>query len=198
MFSGKGRKKFILFVITAFLLGFSSSGFACVGKTLIIGALDSPYERLMAQMMAVIINERTGTTVNVEFFDEEKQLFEAVKKREVNIYTENTGRALQHLGMELNDDADTIYSVVKDAYKKQLHLVMLEPFGQPSKGDSPSILVPVIAEGILIEYPALPRVINKLAGIVEEQNYPRLVTAVKSGDKPSQVARDFLKRKRFI
>lgn len=197
-FSGKGRKSIIILVIAAFLLGFASSGIACVGKTLIIGALDNPYERLMAQMMAVIINERTGTTVNVEFFDGEKQLFDAIEKREVNIYMENTDRAMQQLGMDLKDDQETIYSVVKEAYKKQLHLVLLEPFGPSPTGDGSATYVPVIAEGILIEYPALPRVLNKLAGIAEEKNYSRLITAVESGDKPSQVARDFLKKKRFI
>jgi glycine betaine/choline ABC-type transport system substrate-binding protein len=191
-------KKQMLLLLTAALLLCSANSFACVGKTLIIGALALPNEQLLAQMMAVIINERTGTTVNVQYFDDLQQLYAAVEKKEVNIIAENTGRALQRLGKETSGDADAIYSTVKEAYRKELRLVLLKPFGSPAAGDTPFVDVAAIAEGILIEYPALPRVIEKLAGIVQEKSYPQLLAAVESGDKPNQVARDFLKKKRFI
>jgi len=193
-------KKAGVFIVAAFLVCLSATSFACVGKTLIIGTLKTPIESLEAQLMAVIINERTGTTVNVEYFDTEEQLLAAVKKREVNIYTDNTGRALQQLGMTLDGDAETIYTEVKEAFRKQFHLVMLNPFGKTSDDDANNayIDVPVVAEGILIDFPALPRVINKLASIAEDKNYPKLIASVESGDKPNQVARDFLKKKRFI
>jgi len=189
-------------VILSFVLSvlFSTGSFACVGKTLTIGALTTPSDQLLAQLMAVIINERTGTTVNVVSYDDQEKLYEAVKKREVNIFTENTGRALKQLGMEASGDADTIYSDVKDRYKKQLHLVLLKPFAETdlTAGDGPFMDVPVIAEGILIDYPALPRVLNKLAKIMNEKSYNRVLAAVESGDKPNQVAKDFLKKKRII
>jgi len=192
-------KKSVLLLFAAFVMLISANAFACVGKTLIIGALNSPNEQLLAQLMAVIINERTGTTVNIQYYDNEQKLMEAAQKREINIFTENTGRALQQLGMNTEGKADAVYAAVKEAYKKQLHLVMLDPFGkEAAAGDKPYIDVPVIAEGILIDYPALPRVINKLSGIAGEKNYPKLLAAVQSGDKPNQVARDFLKQKRFI
>ncbi|MHB8789393.1 MAG: glycine betaine ABC transporter substrate-binding protein [Desulfobulbaceae bacterium] len=191
-------KKQMLMVLTAVLLLFSSSSFACVGKTLIIGALASPNEQLLAQLMAVIINERTGTTVNVQYYDDQQKLYAAVAKKEVNIIAENTGRALQRLGKETSGDAEAIYAEVKDAYRKELQLVLLKPFGSAAAGDKPFMDVAAIAETILIEYPALPRVIEKLAGIVQEKSYPQLLAAVESGDKPNQVARDFLKKKRFI
>ena len=193
-------KKFVLIVMTAFMMLFSANSFACVGKTLIIGAVDSANDRLLAQMMAVIINERTGTTVNVEYFEDHEKLFEAVKKREINILTENTGRALQLLGKDENGDGNLIYTTVKEEYKKQLHLVLLKPFGQSKTGvvGNPYFDVPIVASGILIDYPALPRVLNKLAGIQQDKKYAKLLSAVESGDKPNQVARDFLKKKRFI
>jgi osmoprotectant transport system substrate-binding protein len=191
-------KKLMLLLLSAVLLLCSANSFACVGKTLIIGTLASPNEQLLAQMMAVIINERTGTTVNVQYFDDLQELYAAVEKKEVNIIAENTGRALHRLGKETSGDAAAIYSTVKDAYRKELHLVLLKPFGNTAAGDKPFVDVAVIAEGILIEYPALPRVIEKLAGIAQEKSYPQLLAAVESGDKPNQVARDFLKKKRFI
>jgi len=192
--------KAVQFFLAAFLLLFSVNSFACVGKTLIIGALNTPNDQLLAQMMAVIINERTGTTVNVEYFENEAQLIEAVKKREINIYTENTARALAQLGKEASGDENSIYAAVKEEYKNQLHLVMLKPFGTSPAGggDGVNVDVPVVAAGMLIDYPALPRVIEKLAGIIQDKNYAKLLAAVESGDKPNQVARDFLKKKRFI
>lgn len=193
-------KKWIIPAVAALLMVFSIQSFACVGKTLIIGAAATPNDKLLAQMMAVIINERTGTTVNVNYFDSHEQLFEAVKKREVNIYIESTERALQVLGKEAGGDVESVYNSVKEEFKSQFHLVMLKPFGgmTDETAQNISIDVPVIAEGILIEYPALPRVINKLAKVTGGKNYEKLLAAVESGDKPNQVAKDFLKKKRVI
>lgn len=193
-------KKVILLALTVLVMLFGTNSFACVGKTLIIGSLTSPNEKLLAQMMAVIINERTGTTVNVEYFDSQKDLYEAIKNKKVNILSENTGRALQVLGMDPAGDADSIYSSVKKEYKEQLQLVMLKPFGQSpdSTGENRFMDVPIVDAAILIDYPALPRVLNKLAGITQKKNYSKLLASVESGDKPNQVARDFLKKKRFI
>ena len=150
--------------------------------------------------MAVIIVERTGTSVNVEYFDSQDALYEAIKKKEVNVLSENTGRAMQLLGMEPVGDADSIYSAVKKAYREQLGLVMLEPFGGPtgSAGDTLFMDVPIVGAGVLTNFPVLPRVLSKLAGITQIKNYPKLLASVESGDKPTQVAKDFLKMKRLI
>lgn len=193
-------KKWIIPALGFVLLCISSQSFACVGKTLIIGATSTPGDQLLAQMMAVIINERTGTTVNVNYFDSHEQLFEAVKKREVNIFVENTERALQLVGKTAEGNAESVYASVKDEMKARFHLVMLKPFGGKLSAESTKTFVdvPVIAEGILIEYPALPRVLNKLAKVTGGKNYAKLVAAVESGDKPNQVAKDYLKKKRVI
>ncbi|MDW7774487.1 MAG: glycine betaine ABC transporter substrate-binding protein [Desulfobulbaceae bacterium] len=183
-------------LFTAFLLATGVNSFACVGKTLVIGALDAPNERLLAQMMAVIITERTGTTVNVVHFDDQQKLYEAVAREEVNLLTENTSRALQMLGREAGSDADNDYSLVKEEFESRYQLILLKPFGK-----SPALTdmdVPIVAASILIEYPALPRVLNKLAGITREKNYADVLASVASGSKPNQAARDFLKKKRFI
>jgi glycine betaine/choline ABC-type transport system substrate-binding protein len=194
-------KKWLIPVLGVVFLFFASQAMACVGKTLIIGATSSPNDKLLAQMMAVIINERTGTTVNVNYFEDHEKLFAAVKKREVNIFVDNTGRALQILGKSSSSGtAESVYSSVKDEFKSQFHLVMLKPFGGKLSAQSQDTFVdvPVIAEGILIEYPALPRVINKLAKVTGGKNYEKLLSAVESGDKPNQVAKDYLKKKRVI
>ena len=193
-------KKWLIPVLGFIFMFFANQAIACVGKTLVIGATSTPNDKLLAQMMAVIINERTGTTVNLNYFDNYEKLFEAVKKREVNIYVENTERALQVLGTAAAGSAENVYTSVKDEFKSQFHLVMLKPFGGKLSAQTQNsyVDVPVIAEGILIEYPALPRVINKLAKVTGGKNYEKLLTAVESGDKPNQVAKDYLKKKRVI
>lgn len=193
-----GMKKFVFWVLAVFLTLFSVQSLACVGKTLVIGALDTPNDRLLAQMMAVIINERTGTTVNVEYFDDHGKLFAAVKEKHVNIFTENTGRALELINKKAEGNAEVDYLTVKQEFKSQFHLVLLLPFGKAESADNAFEDVPVIDDGVLVDYPALPRVLNKLKGIAGDKGYGKLLAAVESGDKPTQVARDFLKKKRFI
>ncbi len=198
--SGELHEKNILAVLAAMILLSGANSFACVGKTLVIGSLSTANDRLLAQMMAVIINERTGTSVNVEYFDAQQDLYEAVQKKEVNILSENTGRAAQLVNVEAAGDPDSLYLRVKKEYKQQLELVMLKPFGlsAAASGKGAYLDVPVIDAAILIDYPALPRVLNKLAGIAQKKNYPKLLASVEAGDKPNRVARDFLKKKRFI
>lgn len=193
-------KKTILIFCAILLVSASANSLACVGRTLVIGSLNTPNDKLLTQLMAVIIVERTGTSVNVEYFDSQDALYEAIKKKEVNVLSENTGRAMQLLGMEPAGDADSIYSAVKKAYREQLGLVMLEPFGAPtgSAGDTLFMDVPIVGAGVLTNFPVLPRVLNKLAGITQIKNYPKLLASVESGDKPTQVAKDFLKMKRLI
>ena len=192
-------KKQVVLVVMAVVMLLAGNGFACVGKTLVIGALSTPNEQLLAQMMAVMITERTGTTVNVQYFEDQQKLYAALEKKEVNIIAENTGRAMQRLGKEASGDANAVYASVKEAYKSQYQLVLLKPFGasEPA-GEKGYVDVAVISETVLIDFPALPRVIEKLANIAQDNGFPPLVGAVAAGDKPNQVARDFLKKKRFI
>ncbi len=193
-------KKTILLICTMFLVLANANAFACVGRTLVIGSLNTPNDKLLTQLMAVIIIERTGTSVEVEYFDSQVALYEAIKKKEVNVLSENTGRALQLLGMEPVGDGESIYLAVKQAYREQLGLVMLEPFGSPTgrAGDTPFMDVPIVGDGVLTNFPVLPRVLKKLAGITQKKNYPKLLASVESGNKPNQVAKDFLKMKRLI
>ena len=42
---------------------------ACVGKTVVIGSKGSVQQDVLAQMLAILISERTGTTAKVVRFD---------------------------------------------------------------------------------------------------------------------------------
>lgn len=193
-------KKIIQLTLAIFLVLATSTSFACVGRTLTIGSMTSPNDKLLTEMMAVIITERTGTSVNVKYFDSQDALYEAVKKKEVNVLVENTGRAMKLLGQEPKGDAQAVYSTVKKAYMDRFQLVLLEPFGTSTIDDDKNLFmdVPIVVSGILSNFPVLPRVLNKLASITQNKNYPKLLASIESGDEANQVAKDFLKKKRLI
>jgi len=183
-------KKLIFFL--ALILIYASTADACVGKILYIGINEnSPEEKLLAEMLSVLINERTGTTVNIRYYRNSKELYNAVKRKEVGILIENTNRAMEILGRPRESNAKRAYEISKEEFRKNMDIVWLEPFGLLNYS-------PLIAAEVLINFPALPRVINKLSGIMNEEIYTRLVRAINSGEKPRKVARDFLKSKKLI
>ena len=186
------RKLFFFLVIPAYLiLTFSHQSDACVGKTLYIGALNSTYEQLFSEMLLVLISERTGTTVNIKYYKDSRELYNAVKKNEVGILVENTDRALEILGRQREQNLEAAYRVAKEEFRKNLNLVWLKPFGFLSYS-------PLLTVDVLSNFPALPRVINKLGGIMNEEIFLKMVRSVKSGEKPKTVAREFLKTRKLI
>jgi osmoprotectant transport system substrate-binding protein len=195
------RKLFFFLSITvALILPFSHQSDACVGKTLYIGALNSTYEQLLSEMLSILINERTGTTVNIKYYKDSEELYNAVKKNEVGILIENTDRAMEILGMPREENIEKSYNISKEEFRKNLNLVWLKPFFLLSEegGKSQNYYSPLIAVDVLRNFPALPRVINKLSGIMNEEIFLKMVKSVKSGKKTKTVAREFLKARKLI
>src|SRR5512137_3121466 len=71
---------------------------ACVGKTLHIGILDTPNEQMLAELTSQIITARTGTTVKIETFKSQKDLYTAVKQGQLGMVIESTDRAFDLIG----------------------------------------------------------------------------------------------------
>ena len=193
-------RKIFFFLSIAVLLAFTRQPDACVGKILYIGALNSTYEQLLSEMLSVLITERTGTTVNIKYYKDSKELYNAVKKNEVGILVENTDRALEILGRPKEENVEKAYNISKEEFRKNLNLVWLKPFVLLSEAGekSQNYYSPLIAVDVLSNFPALPRVINKLSGIMNEEIFSRMVRSVKSGEKPKKIARDFLKARKLI
>jgi glycine betaine/choline ABC-type transport system substrate-binding protein len=172
---------------------------ACVGKTLIIGIPDSNEERLLAELVAVLVNERTGTTVNISVHAKQKHVFDAVKQGKVGILIENTDRALRMLGQRRPQDSERAYTLAKAGYRERFNLVWLQPFGLLGENPQKRIpYTPVISVEVMRNYPALPRVINKLSQVISGNAFERMITGVRSGKKPKDIARDYLRSKRLI
>jgi glycine betaine/choline ABC-type transport system substrate-binding protein len=122
-------------VVLAILLIFlwSANSYSCVGRVLYIGSLDTTEDKMLAQMMVLLINERTGTTVKMRYFDNTEALYNALKENDeekrADIIIENTADALAFLKKPQPGDLDQTFKQVKEIYESDLGLIWLKPFG---------------------------------------------------------------------
>ncbi|TYO96369.1 osmoprotectant transport system substrate-binding protein [Geothermobacter ehrlichii] len=175
---------------------------ACVGKTLVIGATEEPQQQVLAQLLAVLISERTGTTVKIVRHKTHRQLHEALLRAELDMYVEYTGVGqVEILGRDPISDPKALYAAVKQSYNSELNLIWLKPFGFDAPGvapaDVPAEAAPVVRKDTLKKFPALARLINKLGGRIDLATIRRLEDEAASRP-PEQVARNFLKANRLI
>lgn len=165
---------------------------ACVGRILAIGILNSPQEQLLAEMVAVLLNERTGTNVKIVQFKDSKELYSAVKNGEIGLIIENVDRGMAMIRALGDSNKNVVYDVVKRVYRKSLNLVWLEQFGEGRN------YAPVITVDVLESMPALPKLVGKLNGIINDETGVKLIRSSGPDGKMRKVARDFLKSKRLI
>ena len=168
------------------------AAYACVGKTLYMGVTQAPNEMLLAEMISVLVNERTGTTVKIVQFKDARELYNAVKKGDVGLIIENTDRAAGIVGKGKEANSRSDYESIKSEYRKSMNLVWLDPIG------GTSFSAPVISVETLSNLPALPKLINKLSNTFNDESYAKVVKSAHPNEKPRKVARDFLKSKKLI
>ncbi len=189
-------------LMVAVLLVFSGSVFACVGKTLVVGTTGTVQQDLMAQMLSLLITERTGTTVKVVKLDSSQAAHEALLKADLDMYVEYTGVGqVQILQKQAIADTAQLYKAVKATYNEELNLIWLKPLGFENKSVSPAGVAaeaaPVVRKDTLKKFPALARLINKLGGRIDAATLATLETAASGGDS-KKVAREFLRQNRLI
>ena len=185
-------KKTLLYIFMLSVILFSQRAGACVGKTLFIGVTNAPNELLFAEMISLLVVERTGTSVKIVTFKDAREMYSAVKKGEVGVIIDNADRALKLLAKPAEGNGKAAYETARKEYRKGMNLVWLEPFGVSQ------YYAPVISVETIGNLPALPKLINKLAGMVNDETCARLLRAVKGDDKAKKVAKDFLKARKLI
>ena len=118
----------------------------------------------------------------------------------MDISVENTTRAIQMLNLPEETDLKKAYQLVKTEYEKQKGIIWLKPFGftKGGGGKSPSYTATILRNEVLSSFPALPRLFNKLGKTINDETYSKLMDSVESGEKPNNVAKDFLKSKKLI
>ena len=191
-------RKLTILIFAVFFILSSVQSYACVGRILNIGIVDTVNENLLAELISVLINERTGTTVNVKVFDSREEIYDAVKKEEIAIVVENTDHALKMLGLSKSGDMKSDYDVSKKEFRKKRNLIWLKPFGTMPDNKNLKYYSAVISEDVLINFPALPRVINKLKDVTLDKGFDKVIKFVRSGKKTRRAARDYLKKKKLI
>ncbi len=191
------KKAIVFFVILMFL---SPAADACVGKTLIVGVTKTTEGKVLGQILSTLVNERTGTTVEVYFYDDLEGIYDAVKEKVVDISIENTASAMNYLNMPEEKDAKIAYKKVKATYEQEKGLIWLKPFGFKKSSESgiSSYTATILRTEILNNFPALPRLFNKLGSKINDSAYTKMIKSVESGKEPKSVAKDFLKSKKLI
>ena len=176
----------------------ASISLGCVGKTVVIGSKGGVQQDILAQVLAILITERTGTTVKVTSFDSTAAAHEALMRAEIDMYVEYTGIAQREtLKGEPAADADAAYAAVKESYNRDLNLIWLDPLGFSLTVEVPAQAAPVVRKDTLKKFPALARLINKLGGRIDDDAIASLEQQAAKEPLP-QVARSFLKDQRLI
>jgi osmoprotectant transport system substrate-binding protein len=171
---------------------FCTPAAACVGRTLVIGGVETPRGQLVAQVIAILINERTGTTVKIMGFPSAEALHRKLATGAVDIAVEHTDRALARLDLEVPTDPEAAYRAAKSAYLKSLNLVWLPPLGFSDQ--VAGLAAPVARKDTLKKFPALPRLIAKTKDLLPDDV---LATLTRAGE-PAHSARQFLREKKLI
>jgi len=180
------------------LVATASLSLACVGKTVTIGSKGGVQQDVLAQVLAVLISERTGTTAKVVRFDSTSAAHEALLNADIDMYVEYTGVAQREtLQVEPAADAQAAYAAVKEAYNRDLNLIWLEPLGFSLAAQGPAQAAPVVRKDTLKKFPALARLINKLGGKIDDASMADMEQQAAKEPLP-EVARGFLKSQRLI
>lgn len=97
----------------------------------VIGTKDFSENILLGEIFAQLIEADTDLKVDRKLnMGGTFVCFEAIKKGQISIYPEYTGTALTaQLKMDVINDADETYSIVKEEFDKQFDVKWLEPLG---------------------------------------------------------------------
>ncbi len=188
--------RLMLIGMILFLVGLPELADACTNSEINVGVLDSPEGRIIGDILVVIILERSGVRPMVKYFADTGQLDAAVRNKKVEIILENTDNALNLINIPLKEDPLENYQNVKTLYKQDKGLIWLKPLGYT--GTTNAINSLLVTEEIIKKFPGLPRVINKLSGLIDNPTLDRLMSEVRRGKKERRVAKDFLVARRLI
>jgi osmoprotectant transport system substrate-binding protein len=189
---------FLALGLSAFLPGIME---ACVGKTLYLGRMPGTEQEILAELFVWLVSERTGTSIEVKPFPDSRSSHSALEKAQIDLYLEEPLVALREiLGEEEGAGSGDLRQQVKSEYAERFNLVWLEPWGLEGKsreGFGLSLVAPVVRRDTLKKFPALSRLVNKMAGVVDDGAMDQMVA--ESGQKPvREVTKAFLKEKKLI
>ena len=194
----------VINVISLFII--CDSGISCVGRILNLAVDSSPDQQTVGNVLAVFINERTGTTVNLKSCSDIQECQDMVEKGDADMFISYTGPASSAIpGTRQGNTAQETYSLVKQYFIHNYSMIWLRPFGYHgpvdkhlhSDCDEDSLAAAVITRKVLNKFPVLDRVINKLSGRIDDAVLKELVQSSDSG-KDKAAIKKFLKQGNLI
>jgi len=174
-----------------------------VGRKLVIGSIEADRPGMVSRILSILIHERTGTTVEVEFFTDRTKLLAAVKKHKVNMYIDYVDSAIDRLKFNVpSTDENERFKSVKRSFDEELNLIWLKPMGYlgvGSDGRSMGQASVVVHKDTLKKFPALPRLLEKIGTrvVLDDERLDSLVSKA-DAEKPAKVARNYLKEVKLI
>ena len=179
------------------------SGFACVGRKLVVGSLETDRPAMVSRILSILIHERTGTTVELKYYSDLAGLQAAVQKGKVDLYVDHVDSAIERLKIRVSSlDETARFKAVKHRFEQEQNLIWLKPMGYSGidgDGRSMGAAATVVQKDTLKKFPALPRLLEKIGTrvILDDPGLDRLVIKARS-EKPAKVARDYLKEAKLI
>lgn len=176
---------------------------ACVGRKLVLGSMEADRPGMVSRILSILINERTGTTVEVKFFTDRKKLLAQVQKGKVDLYVDHVENALERLKVRVvSTDGSERFRAVKQRFEEELNLIWLKPMGYngvDTEGRKMGAASTVVRKDTLKKFPALPRLLEKIGTrvILDDKSLDHLISRTRS-EKPARVARDYLKEVKLI
>ncbi|MEN8231449.1 MAG: glycine betaine ABC transporter substrate-binding protein, partial [Thermodesulfobacteriota bacterium] len=179
---------------------------ACKGRVLHLAVGNSVDQAIMGQMLSILINERTGTTVEIVPLDDIEAAHEAVLNGLAEIYINYIGMA--HSGTEgpnAVDEPQKAYILASRSYNEKYDMIWLKPFGfkgpmaqaAPSGKVDRTMAAPITTKEVVKKFPILDRLINKLAGRVDNKALEELREKSENQDVEITV-REFLTSHKLI
>jgi osmoprotectant transport system substrate-binding protein len=151
---------------------------ACAGYTLILGSNGSLQQELLTQILSLLISQRTGTTIQLVRYASQAELLAAASGHEVDLLVVEVNPAGTIDSRQVLDDSE---------------LVLLEPFGYDN-----AQVAPVFQPAALKRFPALKRLVNRHAGLIDDLALQRLEAEVASNHNQRDVAYKFLSEQKLI
>lgn len=123
--------KRLIALATAVILAVTVFSGCTSGKKVVIGSKDFTENKILAEIMAQLIESKTDIKVERKInMGGTFVCFEAMKKGQIDIYPEYTGTGLTaQLKLPVETDPDKVYDTVSTEFSKQFQIKWLKPVG---------------------------------------------------------------------
>ena len=201
-------KKICPFILFMMILGLllPPKTMPCIGRLLSLGITGNEDQKVMAEILSVLISESTGTKVNIIEFHTLEECREAMKKEELDLYVDYVYSGLISINSETIQDENSgkAYSRAKHLFAQKFSFIWLKPFGydnpkalpENAKGtkNTPNQAVCVARKKVLNRFPILPRLINKLKNKIPNDT----LTKLEQSKDLKDAVKAFLEEKKLI